>query len=283
LDKPRVVIAGCGFLGEAAALFFCAGGSEVLGLCATPESAARMAFRPFDVLAADITGDLSKIPDCRKAPDILIHCASSGGGGPDAYRAIYRNGLGHLIEFFRPKRVIFTSSTSVYAQTDGSWVDEESPTLPARETGAILLEAEKIALQAGGVVARLSGIYGPGRSVLLRKFLDGSSVLEAGGSRWINQIHRDDAGRALVRLADASVAPGIYNVSDNTPATQREVDSWIAAALRKPLSPEGPADIDRKRGWTNKRVNNAKLRSTGWQPDFPSYADAIPLLTGAGS
>ncbi len=273
-----MVIAGCGFLGEAAAGFFYRDGREVLALCATPESAVRLVSRPFKVLAADITGALSGISDRWIAPDILIHCASSGRGGGGAYRAIYRDGLVNLIAFFQPKRVLFTGSTSVYGQTDGSRVDEVSPTRPVRETGAILLEAEKIALQSGGIVARLAGIYGPGRSVLLRKFLEGAATLEAGGARWINQIHRDDAARALVRLADRCAAPGIYNVCDNTPSTQRDVYSWIAAALEKPLPPEGPPDFNGKRGYTNKRVCNAKLRTTGWQPDFPSFADAIPGL-----
>jgi len=276
-----VVIAGCGFLGEAAAGFFYGSGWEVLGLCATPESAARAESRMFQVLAADMTGDLAKIPERWLAPDLLIHCASSGRGGADAYRAIYRDGLENALGFFHPGRVIFTSSTSVYAQADGSWVDEDSPTKPGRETGAVLLEAERIALQAGGTVARLSGIYGPGRSVFLRKFLDGSATWEAGAARWVNQIHRDDAARALVRLADGAVVPGVYNVCDSTPATRREVYSWIAAALGKPLPPAGPPEVDGKREQTNKRVRNAKLRATGWQPEFFSYAAAISGILGS--
>ena len=286
-----MVIAGCGFLGEAAAVFFCDGGWGVLCLCATAGSAARLASHPFEIRATDITGSLAGISDDWIGAEALIHCASSSHGGADAYQAIYRDGLANLIEAFRPKRVIFTGSTSVYGQTDGSWVDEDSPARPGSATGGVLLEAERIALQAGGSVARLSGLYGPGRSVLLHKFLDGSATLENGGSRWINQIHRDDAARALVKLADQAVPPGIYNVCDNTPATQRDVYSWISEALRKPLPPVGPSSLSRKRAWTNKRVGNAKLRATGWQPDFPAYANAIPglldrpagsLLTGGG-
>lgn len=273
-----MIIAGCGFLGEAAAFLFTGSGSRVLGLCASEESAARLSGRPFEVRATDITGPLISIPGEWKNPDVLVHCASSGGGGADSYRAVYRDGLANLLDFFQPKRVVYTGSTSVYAQENGEWVDENSATIPARETGRILLEAEEIALAAGGTVARLAGIYGPGRSMLLRKFLEETAVLEGGGSKWINQIHRDDAAHALRSLADPGVAPGIYNVCDDTPCTQREAYGWIAGFTGKPLPPEGPADLNRKRGWTSKRISNAKMRSTGWSPAYPSYRDALPSL-----
>jgi len=273
-----VVIAGCGFLGEAAAFLFSEAGWDVFGICATRETAARLSDRPFEIQALDITGDLAGIPPQWKRPQLLVHCASSGRGGADSYRSIYRDGLKNLISSFHPERLIFTGSTSVYGQSDGAVVTETSAAVPEVETGRILLEAETLALEAGGLVARLAGIYGPGRSVYLRKFLDGSAVLESGGLRWVNLIHRDDAARALLKLADTAVAPGIYNVCDDTPATQRDVYSWIAAALSKPLPPEGSADPGRKRGWTSKQVSNEKLRAAGWSPVFPSYADGLPGL-----
>lgn len=273
-----MVIAGCGFLGEAAAFLFSGAGCRVFGLCSSKESATRLSSRPFETRAMDITGSLSGIPEQWLNPDLLVHCASSKGSGADAYRAIYRDGLANLLGFFRPQKLIFTGSTSVYAQEDGSWVGENSPAEPARETGRILLETEQLALDAGGIVVRLAGIYGPGRSVLLRKFQEGSAVLEAGGTRWINQVHRDDAASAIAHLAGSAFSPGIYNVCDDTPATQREVYGWIARFLGKPLPPEGPCNRDRKRGWTSKRVSNAKLRGTGWMPRFPSYEQALPSL-----
>lgn len=275
MEARKVVIAGCGYLGEAAAGFFFNAGWRVCGLCASQESVKRLEGVPFDVMARDITQSLDDVGEW-KSPDLLIHCASSGRGGEEAYRAVYLEGLRHLMAAYEPKRVVFTGSTSVYGQIDGSPVTEDSVANPDRATGRILLEAEAVALAAGGSVARLSGIYGPGRSVLLRKFLEGTAVLEAGGERLINQIHRDDAARALAVMAD--VPAGIYNVSDNTPTTQREVYSWIAAYTGKSLPPEGPADMGRKRGWTSKRVVNAKLRAAGWTPLFPSYREALPGL-----
>ena len=273
----RVVFAGCGFLGESAAGLFLRSGWQVLGLCATGGTADRLSAGGFPVRVADITKPLH-VPEGWHSPDLLIHCASSGRGGADEYRAVYRDGLGNAIGAFSPRRVIFTGSTSVYSQADNSLVNEESAAEPMVETGTVLLEAEALALQAGGIVARLSGIYGPGRAILLRKFLDGSASLENGGERWTNQIHRDDAAEALLRLACESVAPGIYNVSDDTPCTQREFYSWIADFLQRPLPPERPAIGNSKRGWTSKKVSNAKLRKIGWSPSFPSFRDALPSL-----
>ena len=279
--KKRVVFAGCGFLGEVAAGLFFENGWQVLGLCATPETAARLASRPFEIRVADISKPL-EVPAGWGEPDLLIHCASSGGGDADAYRAVYRDGLENLITAFAPGRVIFTGSTSVYDQQNGEVVDENSETKPLRETARVLLEAEAVALRAGGIVARLAGIYGPGRSMFLRKFAEGSAVVEAGGERFLNLIHRDDAARALLRLADPAVPPGIYNVCDNHPPTQRVLYEWISGFLGKPMPPEGPVDPQRKRGLNNKRVSNQKLRAAGWGPGFPSFREALPSLMRSG-
>lgn len=279
---PRILIAGCGFLGEAAALLFLKAGWDVLGLTHTPESAEALVQRGVPAAVADLsdTNSIGGLSVRAGSFDVVVHAASSGRGGEDAYRAIYRDGILHLVKSFPEAFVIFTSSTSVYAQVDGGVVSENSAAEPDRGTGKLLLEAEAIALEAGGAVARLAGIYGPGRSVLLRKFLDGSARIEGDGSRVINQIHRDDAAAALYTIARARMG-GVFNVVDNSPATQVEVYGWIATQLNRPLPGTGEADLNRKRGWTNKRVCNAKLRSLGWSPQFPSYKEALTELIAA--
>ncbi len=281
MQPRRVVLAGCGFLGEVAAGLFFKNGWQVLGLCATPETAARVASQPFPVSIADISTPLSATEEW-KQPELLIHCASSSGGDAEDYRAVYHDGLENLISAFVPKRVIFTGSTSVYDQQCGELVDENSPTKPLRETARILLESEAVAIRVGGVVARLGGIYGPGRSMFLRKFAEGSAVIEAGGNRFINLIHRDDAASALLRLADPAIPSGIYNVCDNHPPTQREIYGWISEFFQKSMPPEGPIDAHRKRGLNNKRVSNQKLLATGWMPIFPSFREALPTLARGG-
>ncbi len=177
---------------------------------------------------------------------------------------------------FRAERFVYTGSTSVYAQLDGSVVDETSPAEPDRETGRILRETEDVVLAApGGIVARLAGIYGPGRSNLLRKFLADEAVIEGDGGRSLNQIHRDDAAAAVFRLAQPDTPPGIYNVADDSPLTQRELYRALASEFDRPLPPYGPEDRNRKRGWTSKRVNNDRLRTLGWRPRYPSFLDWV--------
>jgi len=278
--SPEVVIIGCGFLGEAAAALFSARGYRVLGLVRSTESRARLAGAAFETALCDVTSDasVSALSDRLSGVPVAIHAVSPGMGGEEAYAALYRDGLERVIRHWGPRRTIFVSSTSVYGQDDGSWIIEESPTEPVRETGRILRQAEEIALQAGGISARFSGIYGPGRSYILRSFLAGEAVLEEGGGRWMNQIHRDDGAAALARLGEADVPAGIYNVTDSMPATQREVYGWMAEFYGKPLPPVGPAGLARRRGVTSKRISNQKLRALGWAPRFPSYRDALPLI-----
>jgi NAD dependent epimerase/dehydratase family enzyme len=110
----------------------------------------------------------------------------------------------------------------------------------------------------------------------MKKFLRGEAVLENGGHRWINQIHRDDGAHALLSLIDLPL--GIYNVCDDRPARQREIYQWLADFFQRPLPPEGPPDFERKRGWTSKRVTNTKLRNFGWAPRWGAYKDAIMSL-----
>ncbi len=272
-EGQRVLVAGCGYLGQEIARQLHALGWTVVGITRTAESAQALQGEPFRVLSCDI-GDRAALAALGSF-DAVISCVSSGRAGADAYRTIYLEGTRNLIEVLRPSRFLFTSSTSVYAQTDGTVVTEDSPAEPDRETGRILLDAEARVLSVEGVVARLAGIYGHDRWALLQKFLDGTAVIEGDGERFLNQIHRADAVSALVRLLDIAVAPGVYNVSDGAPVTQRDIYTAFAEHFQRPLPPNGFPDTDRKRGWTHKQVSNAKLRALGWQPLYPSFREAL--------
>lgn len=277
---PNLLLCGHGYLGRAISRDFQAAGWDVVPLSLSGGDGA---------LACDIS--------CREAldslalrPDLVIHCASSGRGGPDAYRAVYLEGCRNLLGAFPDAPLLFTSSTSVYAQTDGSEVTEESPAQPTRETGRILREAEELVLAQGGIVTRFSGIYGPGRSVILKRFLAGEAALEEDGHRYLNQIHRDDAAAAILLLGEAATARatpaagGIYNLSDSRPLSQSECYRALSELFHLPFPPSRPRDPDRKRGWTHKRVSNAKLRAAGWQPRYPCFLDAVPsIATTLGS
>lgn len=268
----HLLLIGHGYLGAAIAERFRASGWRV-----TPVSL----HGGVDVLACDVSDprSVAQLP----VADAIVHCAASGRGGIESYQRVYVDGCENLVAMFPGTPVLFTSSTSVYGQTDGSMVTEESPADPDRETGRLLLAAETVVVDAGGFVARLSGIYGPGRSVILRKFRSGEAVIEEDGRRYLNQIHRDDAAAAVHHLLAGGLEPGIYNVSDSEPLTQLECHQGIARIFLRPLPPSGPRDLNRKRGWTHKRVSNAKLRATGWEPSFPCYLDAIESLRSAAS
>ena len=267
---PRVLIAGCGYVGTATADLFQGAGWDVEGWTHSAESAAQLSGRPFVVRPVDISRRAA-VESAAAHFDLVIHCASSGGGGAESYRSVYLEGARHLLETLRPRSFIFTSSTSVYAQEDGEWVDEESPTEPARETGKILRMTEEFVRQEKGIVARLAGIYGPGRSALLRKFLAGEARIEGDGGRFLNQVHRDDIAAALLLLAGLP-NESIVNVVDDEPITQGAAYEWLAARLGRALPPRTDVPAARKRGASNKRVRNAKLRAFGWIPRFPTFA-----------
>jgi nucleoside-diphosphate-sugar epimerase len=263
----RLLLIGHGYLGAAVARVFREAAWEVCSFSLSGGEGS---------LACDVAdrAAVDHLPDA----DFIIHCAASGRGGAEAYQRVYVDGCRNLTKKFSGAPILFTSSTSVYSQTDGSVVTEESPTEPDRETGRLLLEAERITLDAGGIVARLAGIYGPGRSVILRKFLSGEAVIEEDGRRFLNQIHRDDAARAILHLATNGVRRGVFNVCDSRPLTQLECYQKLSEIFNRPLPPSGPRDLDRKRGWTHKRVSNAKLLASGWLPDFACFTDAVESL-----
>src|SRR4029077_1807628 len=118
---PQILIAGCGYVGEATADLFHSAGWDLEGWVHSEESAARLSVKPYSIEVIDVSqrGDVAKRAG---AFDAVIHCASSGGGTAETYREIYLNGARHLLETFPQAKMLFTSSTSVYVQRDGSWV-----------------------------------------------------------------------------------------------------------------------------------------------------------------
>jgi nucleoside-diphosphate-sugar epimerase len=269
----RVLIAGCGYVGSATAELFHRAGWEVEGWTASADSAARLLSAPYAVRAVDLTDDAA-VAAAAGEFDAVIQSASSRGGDATAYRSVYLESARNLLHACPRARLLFTSSTSVYAQTDGAWVTELSRAEPERETGRILRETEELVLARGGVVARLAGIYGPGRAALLRKFLSGEATLGPDSDRWINQAHRDDIASALFLLV-ASASTGVFNVSDNHPLSQRACYSWLAEQLGRPLPPASQTASRRKRGNSNKRVSSDKLHTLGWTPQYPRFVSGM--------
>jgi nucleoside-diphosphate-sugar epimerase len=277
---PRILIAGCGYVGAAAADLFHGHGWEVEGWTASAESALALGRKPFPIRAVDIT-DRSAIAGAASDYDAAIQSVSSRGGTADAYRKVYKQGAENLIAAFSGVPLLFISSTSVYGQMSGEWVAETSVADPPRETGRVLRETEEFVLANGGAVARLAGIYGPGRSALLRKFLDGTATL-TNGDRFINQVHRDDIATALLLLVQRHLTSvsetadaNIFNISDNHPLTERECYQWLSAHYQRSMPAAATAPAERKRGNTNKRVSSEKLHGLGWRPRFPDFPTGL--------
>ncbi len=276
----RLLIVGCGYVGRELARRAAARGWAVRAVVRTPHSAAALAKDGIDAVA----GDASQ-PELWRGlgppPDAVVACAAPGRGEAAAYEAVYQRLAVRAARFAAGRPFLFTSSTSVYAQEDGSEVTEDSPAEPASATGRILRAAEDACLGAGGCVARVTGIYGPGRSVWLRRFREGTAALDGHGSRWLNQAHRDDIAAGILFLVERGAA-GIFNLSDNEPVRQRDLFMWLAERLGLPMPGPGPENGGRKGGASNKRVLNARLRGLGWVPEFPTFREGLERVLTAG-
>lgn len=291
--EKRVLIVGCGYVGIELGRQLTGAGHRVFGLRRT--SAGDPELRAAGV--TPLTGDLTRLEDLRGLPgpfDWVVNTVSSSRGGAEEYREVYLGGARNLVTWLADtgvQKLVYTSSTSVYGQTDGSWVDEASPAEPAGETGRLLVDTENALLTAAregrvpAVVLRVSGIYGPERGHLFQQFLRGEARIQGDGSRWLNMIHRDDVAGAVLAAMERGQAGRLYNASDDEPVTQLEFLRWLAGQLDRPLPPFATEaeNAARKRGLTQKRVSNRRLRGElGWTPRHPSFREGYaPLIQTA--
>jgi nucleoside-diphosphate-sugar epimerase len=233
-----------------------------------------------------LTGDITKAEQLAQLPggyEWVVNCVSASGGGAEEYREVYLQGTRNLIEWLGaapPKKFVYTSSTSIYGQNDGSLVKEYSPTEPAVETGKILVETERVLLDAArerkfpAVVLRLAGIYGPDRGYWFKQYLKNEARIEGNGARILNMIHRDDVVGAIIAALKSGRPGEVYNAVDDEPVTQLGFFRWLSGPLGKELPPSAPegADDVRKRGVTNKKVSNRRLRmELGYQFKYPTF------------
>lgn len=269
----KILIAGAGYVGAEAGNRLKAAGHRVTGWVSSETSAAPLRAAGWEVIVGDLTDPEVWARQTRLSIDALIFSASTRGGDETAYRTLHRSALARAREFAAPMGapLIYVSSTSVYGQNDGGIVTERSMTAPPTATSRILCEAEEEVLETSGVVLRVAGIYGPGRAVLLKKFMAGEAVLEGDPARWVNQVHRDDVASVLIHVVTENVQNTILNVADDAPSTYETIYKWLAEKTGKPFPPSGPARADRKRGLTNKRVSNAALKELGWKLAYPDF------------
>ncbi len=278
----RVLIVGCGYVGLPLGAELVRRGHEVSGLRRSALAEAELKTAGITPLHADITRPetFARLP---RDFDWVVNCSASGGGGAEDYRKVYLDGNRNLLAWLADsavKKFVYTSSTSVYAQNDGSVVTETSLVAPEADTAKVLVETEKLLLEAvaerkfPAVILRVAGIYGPGRGYAFKQFLRGEARIEGDGSRVLNMIHRDDLIGIIITALQRGAAGQIYNAADNEPVSQRKFYDWLAAELKQPLPSQVASDAEvwRKRGVTNKRVSSAKLRAElKYEFQFPDF------------
>ncbi|MEV5053597.1 NAD-dependent epimerase/dehydratase family protein [Arthrobacter sp. LAR12-1-1.1] len=306
-----VLLAGCGDLGTEAGLRFAAAGHRVVGWRRSPEKLPAA----IEGVAADLSsGELPPIPADTTAVVVAI---AADAPTEDAYRAAYVDGLSNVLDAVLAsgasvRRILFVSSTAVYGDAGGGWIDERTTPEPGGFSGRIIREAEELLnsrLRGTGitpVVLRLGGIYGPGRTRLIDQVRGGSAVIPA-ASRFTNRIHRDDAAAAIVHLCTMDTVPApVYLGVDNEPAELGEVLGFLAAelGLPRPASDSAGAADGASAGGTsaggtsagrppasggepsrggNKRASNGRLRSTGFELQYPSFREGYrAILAGKG-
>jgi nucleoside-diphosphate-sugar epimerase len=280
----RVLIAGCGYVGEALGRRLAAEGHEVFGL----RRGAERVPAPLLPIEADLAdpATLAALPD---ELGLVFYLASAGGGGEPAYRAAYVEGVAQLRARLAERdamrgRFVFASSTAVYGQKDGSWVDETSPTEPSGFRGRILLDGEARARRApGDVVVRFGGIYGPGRAGLLERVRRGEASIAPGPPRYTNRIHRDDAAGVLRFVAALARPEPVYLGVDDDPASERELLAWLAARLGAAAPREAAPEPGSRRAQGNRRCSNRRLRAAGYRFLYPSFREGYGAILAEGA
>lgn len=279
----RLLIAGCGYVGGAVAAAASARGETVLGL--------RRTQRPLPAGVEPVVADLadpSSLADLPGEIDRVVYAASADERSEAAYRRAYVDGplnlLRHLEQRGEPlRRFLLVSSTGVYGQTDGSWVDEATPTL-SRDTGAVLEEGERRCLESTvpTVVLRLGGIYGPGRRNLIDRVLSGQAGCPGGVPVYTNRIHLHDIVAAIEHLLETETPAPVYLGVDHEPADACTVARWIAAQTGAPE----PVMVAAEPVRTNKRCRNDRLVASGFRFRYPTFREgyaqvleSIGLLT----
>jgi nucleoside-diphosphate-sugar epimerase len=276
----HVLVAGCGWLGTAIARRLVARGDRVTGIRRDPARAAGLAALGVEPLALDLAapGAADRLPRA----DAIVACQAAAGQGEEAYRAAYLDANRALLAAAERSgaALVYTGSTGVFGQRDGSAVDESTAPAPSGPTAEILVEAERLvaAAAAGGLRAslvRLSGLYGPGRTGVLERVRAGALALGPGDGAWMNFCHQDDAATFVLAALGRAPPGAVLHGSDARPAPRREVVSWIAARLGIE-----PPRTDRAADGPNRRVSSARTRALlGVELRWPSFSDGLaPLL-----
>lgn len=273
----NVLIAGCGDVGNALGLRLVSRSDTVWGLRRDVGALAQ----GIGAINADLS-DPRTLDVLPKDLGAVVYAAAAEGYRETAYRRIYVEGLNNMLQALERSgqnpRLLFVSSTSVYGQRDGEWVDEDSPTNPGGFSGRLLLEGEALvhAYTGESLVVRFGGIYGPGRKRLIASVRSGSGCQHK-PPIYTNRIHRDDCAGVLMHLLNLDSPQSIYLGVDSRPAAQCEVMEWLSERLGL-CAPERQ---QRPGSGSGKRCSNRRLLSTGYRFLYPSYREGYEAVISA--
>ncbi|OOG54661.1 NAD(P)-dependent oxidoreductase [Rhodanobacter sp. B05] len=274
--SEQVLLAGCGDLGLRVAHLLRQRGDAVYALRRNPPASG-------DQGIAWLRADLTRPESLRGLPSgitQLVYLPTPDRRDPAAYRATFVDGLQHLLgtlEQATLRRVLFVSSSAVYGEHQGDWVDEDTPAAPMGFNGTALLEAEQLlaAQPVRAIVLRLAGLYGPGRLQLLDRLRAGTAQAPRAAPHWANRIHVDDAAAAIVHLLQLADPQACYLGTDSTPLPLHVLYDELARLIGAPPPREGPAPA----GIGSKRLSNARLLASGFVPRWPDSRDGYAALT----
>lgn len=270
----KILIAGCGDLGQRTGLKLLNSGHQVLAL-----SRHRPEASPLVWFEADLQQPATLLALAEHDIDLICYCAAPKQRTEAAYQALYYQGLAHLLQILPQADCIFVSSSSVYGDTDGQEVDETSPLPQIQGPAHWLQQAELLAWQRNGSVLRLTGIYGPGRYHLLEQIRAGASYATE-PPLYSNRIHIDDAAGLLAQLCQLKHRRPCYLGVDQYPAPMQQV----ADSLRQLLEQQGIACAPRQslgRNRQNKRCSSRYAAELGYAFHYPDFLSGYKSMISA--
>jgi nucleoside-diphosphate-sugar epimerase len=279
----RILISGCGRIGGKLGTLLVERGHQVWGLRRHPELLPEQIFpTKGDLFSGE---GLSNLPP---ALDFVFHFSSTKTQTTDAYRLAYEVGITNLIQALLSQkqniqRIFFISSTGVYAQNSGEWVDEESETEPNHAAGEYLLQGEHRVIESPypGTIVRFAGIYGPKRLRLLERVSDGKEFCAEDRTQYINLLHEADCAAILDHLMLVSRPRDLYLAVDCFPVDRCLLVTWLAGQLGAPQPRSVPADSLPPRVLrSNKRCSNRRLLESGYCFIYPTFQEGYAPLVG---
>lgn len=285
------LIIGCGYVGLPVAMKWLEQGHVVSALTRSKERADEFRKRGIRPISGDITRpeSLTKLPES----ETILYAVGFDRTANQSRREIYVQGLKNVISEIkaRTQKLIYLSSTSVYGQSAGEWVNESSVCKPERENGQICLEAEQLLTEQKSlqtVILRLAGIYGPGRLLARMEQIKAGEPLLGRPDAYLNLVHVTDIVNSILKCDVSTRLHSHYLVSDNYPMTRQEYYERLAKLIDAPL-PQFSVDLphqpqvkssrkystERATG-LNKRCDNQRLREElGVELAYPTIREGL--------